>query len=167
MQKAKNVKHLEVKDLQSIAEWGGPERGRPERIEAENNPNSVRTATKKAIEQVHSPEKSLRELLGLKQWGLTYASKTLRFIEPLEHGALDSWIRLSLTPILWDIKDGKNNSMIRGYSKFLAVCKEIQHTANKETNPRGIGPWWIADIGDALFEFARANNSLTEKSAYQ
>ena len=47
------------------------------------------------------------------------------------------------------IYDGNNKSMIKGYFKFLHICRIIQSQV-KEQGPRS-GKWLIADIEMALF----------------
>lgn len=162
--KAKKVGYLDLGDLKMLALWGGDERGRAKHVEGKNTPSAAIYATKSAISHLNNPDVALRKLLCLKQWGLSYASKTLRFIDPLEYGALDSWIRKATESIIGQIRDGDENSMVRGYLRFIDLCKRIQKlaVAQNPRNPETAGVWFIADIEDALYEFARYRNLIND-----
>lgn len=146
---------FEREDLYKIACWGGNQHGVGSGMRKCNSDSKVRNATSDAIRNLSDPECAFRALrTGIKSWGLSYASKTLRFICPQRYGALDSLIRHSLIGVLPRINNGHLNSEIRGYVRFLEFCEELKsHKLPKNPN-RPNGEWYIADIEVALFQFA-------------
>ena len=162
--KTRLVGHLDVEDLVDIARWGGNQRGIAQRMKAQNSELHVRDVTAEAIQNLHNPETALRTLLdGISQWGLTYASKTLRFIRPEDFGALDTVIRRCVGKnLLGRINDGHLNSMINGYGCFLELCKGIQNRVLLGNPYRPGGTWYIADIEVCIFQFGRAGGTIHE-----
>jgi thermostable 8-oxoguanine DNA glycosylase len=152
-QKAKNIGYLELVDLVDIAEWGGNQHAIKKRLQAHNSPEEVKFSIKKAIQQVENPAIALRELLvGINHWGLSYASKTLRFINPQSYAALDQKLRNNIDrSLLPRIYDGHIDSMVKGYLSFLDICQEIRSHATAPA-PRS-NRWFIADIEMGLFQF--------------
>ena len=153
-QKAINMGYLELADLADIAEWGGNQHAIKKRLQTHNSAEEVIFSTKKAIQQMENPAIALRELLvGINHWGLSYASKTLRFINPQSYPALDQKLRNNIDrSLLPRIYDGHIDSMVRGYLIFLGICQEIRShvTASAPRSNR----WFIADIEMGLFQFA-------------
>ena len=152
-QKAKNMGYLELTDLADIAEWGGNQHAIKKRLQAHNSPEEVIFSTKKAIQQMENPAIALRELLlGVNHWGLSYASKTLRFINPQNYPALDQKLRKNIdSSLLPRVYDGHIDSMVRGYLIFLSICQEIRSHVIASA-PRS-NTWFMADIEMGLFQF--------------
>ena len=158
--KARDRGHLELDDLVEIANWGGRQHGIHKRVQRENTCAEVRTRTAKAVDRLDDPAAALESLLEIREWGLTYASKTLRFMCPSNYGALDSVIREAIDPkLLPRIYDGHTSSMVNGYERFLALCIQLR-TQIKERGPREGGVWFVADIEMALFQFVSEGGML-------
>ncbi len=158
--KARDRGRLELDDLVEIANWGGKQHGIHRRVQRENTCAEVRTRTAEAIERLDDPAAALESLLKIKQWGLTYASKTLRFICPSDYGALDSKIREAIDrTLLPRIYDGHTSSMVNGCVRFLALCNQMRARL-KERGPREGGVWFVADVEMALFQFASEGGML-------
>lgn len=152
-QKAMDKGYLEVVDLADIADWGGNQRGIKQRVQRGNSGDQVKQATTEAIRKLDSPSNALRAVLSINQWGLTYASKTLRFVCPRDYPALDQKLRKAINKtLLPTIYDGNINSMVRGYLRFLELCRKIKHQVSVP-GPRSAGEWFIADIEMAVFQF--------------
>lgn len=119
----------------------------------------VQISTKNAISHLNNPVAALDELLsGIKQRGLSYASKTLRFIDPAKYPALDDKIRKNAQSLLPKIYDGHLNSMLNGYQNFPVICQQIQNYVTAPT-PRS-NKWFIADIEMGLFQFVWNGGTL-------
>ena len=164
--KAERYGYFDMDDLSVIADWGGNIRGVKQRLQSNNTPDQVKKQTSEAISHLDNPRRAIGAIIDLKQWGLSYGSKTLTFMNPTNYAILDSWIRKSLEQVLPPIRDGDRNSMIRGYEAYLNVCSDLQRDVSVpffNTQDQ----WRIADIGQALFEFARSGGVLvTNKEPY-
>jgi hypothetical protein len=141
-----------MKDLCDIADWGGNQHGVKQSLQKDNTPSDVREITGKALHNLANPAKAIDAILELNHWGLTYGSKTLMFMNPREHVALDSRIRASLRQVLPPIHDGRA-SQVRGYVAFLAICRTLKSSV-KEPGPGPKGEWLLADIQSAVFQFS-------------
>ena len=150
-------------DLSVIADWGGNVRGVKQRLQSNNTPEQVRIQTSKAIKHIDSPSRAIDAIIDLSQWGLSYGSKTLTFMNPTNYAILDSWIRKSLEQVLPPIRDGDRNSMIRGYEAYVDVCSHLQWDVSVPFS-KTQNQWRIADIGQALFEFARSEGVLVSNN---
>ena len=157
--KAERCGYLDIDDLCAIADWGGNQHGVKQRLQSNNTPEHVRKQTSEAISHLDNPSRAIGAIIELNQWGLSYGSKTLIFMNPTNYAILDSWIRKSLEQVLPPIRDGDRNSMIRGYEAYLKVCSELQQDVSVPF-PMTQSQWRIADIGQALFEFARSDGVL-------
>ncbi|MBI4332217.1 MAG: hypothetical protein HY673_13145 [Chloroflexi bacterium] len=143
-EKAIHVGFLEKNDLARIAEWGGNQHGVKRRMMESNREEVVRDATQKAIHNLADPLKALQSLLPIYGWGLTYSSKTLRFIRPQDYPALDRHLQ---------------NNVTRSYTRLISICREVQETTSAR-GPRPDNRWWIADIEMALFMFIKSGGKL-------
>jgi hypothetical protein len=153
-QKASDKGYIGLADLADIADWGGNQRGIKQRLLRNNSEREVRQATQKAIRHLDNPADALRSMLDIKQWGLTYGSKTLRCISPENYPALDQKLRKAISKaLLPTIYDGNISSMISGYLEFLNICRDIERQV-RAPGPRLGGVWFLADIEMALFQFA-------------
>lgn len=157
--KAARLGHLDLEDLCAIAVWGGNQNGIKQRLCKHNTESEVQAKTADAIRYFGNPALALGSVLDLKHWGLTYGSKTLLFMNPDHHVALDRWIRRGLNKVLPPIRDGDRPSMLRGYVTFLDVCRQIQRDV-KETGPGPLGDWRLADIQQAVFQFSQEHGVM-------
>jgi len=152
-EKATSTGYLELADLADIADWGGNQRGVKQRMVRSNTDDEVRQATAESIQNLNNPEGAIRAVLGIRQWGLTYGSKVLRFVDPENYVALDQKLRAGISKtLLPTIYDGNFASMVHGYLRFLDICAEIQRQLSVP-GPREGDKWFLADIEMALFQF--------------
>ena len=159
--KADELGYFDVRDLCDIADWGGNQHGVKQRMRSRNTPDQVKRATSLAIRQLDDPAGAMRAIVGVKHWGVAYASKTLTFMRPSDYGILDRWIRRALVHVIPRITDGNASSVVKGYVSYLDRCRTLQRNVLAPppvatTN----GQWRIADIGQGLFEFARSGGLL-------
>ncbi len=165
-QKASDEGYLELVDLADIAAWGGNQRAIKQRLLRSNNEGEVRQATLEAIQRLDKPSEAIRVVLRINQWGLTYASKTLRCVCPQNYPALDQKLRKAISKaLLPTIYDGNIDSMIRGYLRFLKICREIERQVTT-LGPRSGGVWFLADIEMALFQFVWDGGRLISSAYY-
>ena len=156
-EKAGQLGYFDMQDLSDIAEWGGNQHGVKQRLRSNNTPDEVRRATSLAIRHLDDPALAMREVARLKHWGVAYGSKTLTFMCPSEYAILDRWIRKALVHVIPEITDGNAGSVVRGYVGYLGCCRALQRrVAAPPPLATTDGRWRIADIGQALFEFARS-----------
>lgn len=159
-QKAIGLGRLGKADLADIADWGGNQHGIRQRLLAGNTEESVGESSSKAISLLSSPADALKAILSINQWGLSYGSKTLRFVCPRNYAALDQKLRGAISKDLLPlIYDGNLASMVRGYLTFLNICRKIGQQVHPP-GPRPGGVWFLADIEMALFQFAWDGNTL-------
>lgn len=157
--KAKQFGFLELDDLLAIAKWGGNQHGVSARLMAKNSESDVRDKTAEAIRYFHKPKFAIGALLDLDGWGLTYASKTLMFMNPDQYGALDSNMRRGLKAVIGRMWDGDRGSLIRGYLRFLDWC-EMLRNATPRPGPGPGGTWRMADAQSAVFQFCDEGGSV-------
>ncbi len=146
--------YLDIEDLCAIADWGGNQHGIKQRLLRHNSASDVQAKTGEAFRYLDKPKWAIGAVLDLQQWGLTYGSKTLMFMNPEEYGALDEWrMRPCLSKVLSRIRNGDRASMVRGYVAFLDICRELQ-SVMEEPSPESKSAWRISDIQSAIFQFA-------------
>ena len=160
--KAERCGHLDIEDLFAIADWGGNQHGVKQRLGSSNTPQKVREKTSEAISYFHKPARAIGAIMDLDQWGLSYGSKTLMFMNPSSYAILDSWIRKSLEQVLPPIYDGNQNSMTTGYVAFLDICSTLQRDAI-DPFPEPQHQWRLADIAQALFQFAQSDGVIVSE----
>ena len=146
-QKARLLGYLEKADLVAVAIWGGNQYNISGRVQRANTDNEVREKTKVAIKNLTNPATAFMSMNSIKQWGLAYASKTLRCICPEKYAALDSkligGINQSYLP--------STNNEAKRYEEFLSFCRQVREKV-PEPGPRN-GEWFLTDIEIALFQF--------------
>ncbi len=162
--KAETLGYFDVQDLCDIADWGGNQHGIKQSMQSHNTPDQIKRATSLAIKQLDDPAGAMWAIASVNHWGVAYGSKTLTFMRPSDYAILDTWIRGALKRVIPRIRDGDANSVMRGYVSYLNCCRELQCNAVAPppvatTN----GQWRIADIGQALFEFARSGGVLAPR----
>ncbi len=168
--KAKRLGHLELEDLQDIADWGGNQHNVRKNLTEGNKPSDVRKRTGEAILCFDDPRRAILAVTRLHGWNLTYGSKTLMFMNPWKYVALDSHIREGLQPYFSNIGIGQYSAPGIAYPAFLAICRDLQCKVNTPVPdpgpaypnypPNPNGPWLLADIQQAIFEFARDGNCI-------
>jgi len=152
--KATKVGYLNLSDLVEIAKWGGNQYNRAGRVGRENTEEEVIAKTKDAIRNLNDPRIALKALLDINQWGLTYASKTLRAILPQNYVALDN---LLLQNVSQRYLSRKN--VYELYIQFLQLCGQIRDSVSVD-GPREDMSWFLADVEMALFQFVWDGNKI-------
>ncbi|MCU9528074.1 hypothetical protein [Pseudomonas mosselii] len=120
---------------------------------------------RQVIASIDDPGEAIRAALQIPGFGLTYASKLLRFLRPEIHASLDRRIRLAMhkSGMLPKIHDSYDGSMIDGYVAFQAMCMDLcaQLKTGGIQRPKCTlcpGPeptgWRVADVEMALFAWA-------------
>ena len=151
-----------------MIQWGGSQNGILQKFDEGLGQVCLDPLLRRVIEALDQPEAAIRAALDIPGFGLTYASKLLRFLDPVRHAALDSQICKALprvVPGFPRITQGNKESMVAGYVKFLGVLEELRTAALQakikrppcklDKPPRGNGFWRVADIEMALY--ARVN----------
>ncbi len=145
--KAAEAGYLNLSDLVEIAKWGGNQYNRAGKVGRENTEEQVITKTKDAIQNLNDPRIALKALLNIKQWGLTYASKTLRAILPQNYAALDDRLLQNISR-----RYLSETNVYELYVQFLRLCGQIRDNVSVG-GPRKDMSWFLADIEMALFQF--------------
>ena len=154
---ANQLGYFDMRDLSDVADWGGNQHGVKQRMQLHNTPDEVKAATSQAIRHLDDPDRAMREVARVKHWGVAYGSKTLTFMRPQDYAILDRWIRRALVHVIPEITDGRVGSVARGYVAYLDCCRALQlKVAARPPVATAKGQWRIADIGQAIFEFARS-----------
>lgn len=114
--------------LSEMIEWGGSQNGVLQKFNDGCGEVSLFTVIQEVVNNLSDPSRAISYALGLPGFGLTYASKLLRFMRPEMYGALDSKIRKALTneERLPRVFDGVHNSMMSGYVAFVGLLQEIK-----------------------------------------
>jgi hypothetical protein len=153
--------------LREMIQWGGSQNGVLQKFDENLGGICLDSALWRVIEAMDRPEDAIRAALEIPAFGLTYASKLLRFLDPVRYAALDSQIRgllLEREPGFPTIFDGNTKSMVAGYVAFLEVLERIRHEAQKAKVVRPecklaaaqgeTQGWRNADIEMALFAWS-------------
>jgi peptidase E len=145
-QKALILGYLEKADLVAIAKWGGNQYNRAGKVQRENTDDEVRKKTKEAIKNLGNPASAFMKMQSIRQWGLSYATKTLRCISPQNYVALDNKLHQGINRCYFP-----SNNEVKRYIEFLNFCQQIRQKVSVP-GPRE-GEWFLADIEIALFQF--------------
>jgi len=150
--------------LREMIQWGGSQNGVLQKFDENLGGICLDLALWKVIEALDRPKEAIAAALDIPAFGLTYASKLLRFLDPVRYAALDSQIRgllLEREPGFPTIFDGNTKSMVAGYVAFLEVLERTRHEAQKAkvvrpecklaAAPGETQGWRNADIEMALF----------------
>jgi hypothetical protein len=155
--------------IKEMIQWGGSQNGVLQKFEDQAGAVNIQLVLADVIGKLGEPAAALESALSLPGLGLTYASKLLRFLDPIRYGALDGRIReASKLPALGValplIYDGNVRSMVKGYVAFLGILQGIRAQLAERgiTRPacalgdEGDGGWRAADVEMALFQLAAA-----------
>ena len=145
--KAAEAGYISLSDLVEIARWGGNQYNRAGKVWRENTEEEVIAKTRHAVRNLDNPRIALEALLKIKQWGLTYASKTLRAISPQNYAALDSLLGKHIDECYLS-----ETNVYELYVQFLRLCDQIRDDVSAG-GPRKDMSWFLADVEMALFQF--------------
>jgi hypothetical protein len=141
--------------------WGGNQRGILNRfLTGFQSVDEYNRLMRELVIVLDYPEQACKVSLSIPGFGLTYASKLLRFCAPSNYGALDSRIRKTLKDIP-SIRDGNFPSMQNGYLTFLNLIHELQSALGEQgiKRPRygkreSSTHWRSSEVEMALFAWA-------------
>jgi hypothetical protein len=154
--------------IEEMMHWGGTQSRSLQRLRDGLGEFHLQPALQAVIGHLDEPARAIESALKIPGFGLTYASKLLRFLDPDRFGALDSRIRAALyadaPAVLPVIHDSNPASMARGYIAFtthLATLKAAfiaegieRPTCALPKDANGTTHWRAADIEMALFSWA-------------
>lgn len=146
-EKARIVGYLDIADLVAITHVLGNPYNIRGRVQQANSESEVRDKTRQAILNLADPAAALTHILGIRQWGRAYASKTLSCICPRDYAALDSKVLQGVDSIYISARNE-----VERYVEFLEFCKAIRQMVTV-SGPRDKGEWYIADVEVAFFQF--------------
>jgi hypothetical protein len=149
--------------VQEMIDWGGSQNGVLQKFQNGIGEVNLYEIIQKTITVIDTPEKAIGIALTIPGFGLTYASKLLRFLDPTRYGALDRIIREKLLEIdlLAKIDLNKKYSKIEGYLMFLEILENLStklqsgNIKKPMCNLSSDGFWRIADIEMALFVWSK------------
>ncbi|WEE75756.1 hypothetical protein LZ683_16490 [Comamonas testosteroni] len=154
--------------IEEMMHWGGTQGRSLQRLRDGLGEFHLQPALQTAIKHLDEPARAIESALQIPGFGLTYASKLLRFLDPDRYGALDSRIRAALhanaPAVLPVILDSHPASMVKGYVAFTTylttlkaalTAKGIERpTCALPKSASGTTDWRAADIEMALFSWA-------------
>lgn len=154
--------------IEDMLHWGGTQSRSLQRLRDGLGEFHLQSALQDVITHLDDPARAIGSALLIPGFGLTYASKLLRFLDPERYGALDSRIRGALEAnapgTLPAIHDSQSASMIKGFVAFtthLATLKAAlaedgiaRPTCGLPVATGGPSYWRAADIEMALFAWA-------------
>ncbi|MDL2189370.1 hypothetical protein P5706_34950 [Pseudomonas sp. ChxA] len=151
--------------LREILAWGAGKNDPGMKFEAGLGNVSLIVILQQVVASLEQPLAAIDAALKIPGFGLTYASKLLRFFDPGRYGSLDRRIRLALlkADLLPKIHDSYKSSMIEGYVKFQTLCESLvfeleskgicRPECNLPSAASATG-WRIADVEMVLFTWA-------------
>lgn len=158
--------------IREILAWGAGSNDPSMKFEAGLGSVALIEILRQVVASLEDPREAIRAALRIPGFGLTYASKLLRFLKPEIHASLDSRIRQALQQkdLLPNIHQ-YDSSRIDGYVAFQALCAELCYQLETEGVQRpqcALAPgstqagWRVADVEMALFAWA---DKIPRKSA--
>lgn len=159
--------------VREILAWGAGSNDPTMKFEAGLGNVALIEILREVVESLDDPRQAIRAALCIPGFGLTYASKLLRFLRPATHASLDRRIRLAMLQagLLPKIHDSYDGSMIDGYVAFQALCADfcaeletagVQRPGCKLVTGSAPTGWRVADVEMALFAWA---DKIPRKSA--
>lgn len=151
--------------IREILAWGAGKNDPRMKFEAGLGNVSLIAIIQQVVAHIDQPRAAIEAALQIPGFGLTYASKLLRFFQPNQHGSLDGRIRAALlkAEILPKIHDCSASSVIDGYIRFHTLCESLVSQLESQGIRRpecSLHPaasatgWRIADVEMALFAWA-------------
>ena len=142
--------HEIVTFVKRVCSWGGYA-GVAGRIQKHNLPGSLVKAFRMAhaANQRDAIVEAMNALLELSGFGVSFASKHLKFLDPARHVVLDSIISTRL---------GYPRD-VDGYCRFLVDCRMISRMlddARISPSHEAGAPWRVADVESAIFQKLRS-----------
>ncbi|MCK4486289.1 MAG: hypothetical protein KAU38_05920, partial [Desulfobacterales bacterium] len=117
---------LDIRLVIEMILWGGNQHGILDRfLRGLRNIHDYQRLIAHVVDNLDDPRRAFDAALAFLGFGLTYASKLLRFCRPSTYGALDSRIRNTFGEIP-PIDDTDPQSMWNGYFAFLNLIHERQ-----------------------------------------
>jgi hypothetical protein len=162
------LEHNAIPPLSLVTEmilWAGNQQNVLGKFSRSLREDDYGSLIREVITKLDNPRLALESALAIKGFGLTYASKLLRFCRPSMYGALDSRIRKALGSGLRRIYDGNPHSMCMGYEEYLGRIHEYQRELTEFGVVRpGYGSrgasvhWRAAEVEMALFGWASSQS---------
>ncbi len=151
--------------LREILAWGAGKNDPRMKFEAGLGNVALIEIIQQVVAHIDQPRAAIEASLQIPGFGLTYASKLLRFFDPARHGSLDGRIRAALlkAEMLPKIHDSYASSMIDGYVRFHGLCENlisalesqgIDRPACSMPSAASATGWRIADVEMALFAWS-------------
>jgi len=154
--------------IEEMLHWGGTQSRSLQRLRDGLGEFHLQPTLQAVIEHLDDPARAIETALKIPGFGLTYASKLMRFLDPDRYGALDNRIRAAVEAtapgVLPVIRDSQPASMIKGYAAFTAYLATLKAALAADGIERPAcelpaalsGPmyWRAADIEMALFSWA-------------
>lgn len=157
--------------LKDIIQWGGSQNGCLQKFEDGVGRICLAGELAKVVKALPHPKEAISAAMEISGLGLTYGSKLLRFLDPVNYGALDARLRSAMNAAkqrehrleqMPTISDNRG-SAIRGYEWFCGFARQLQNDledrgikrpnctlAHNATRTR----WRAADVEMALFRWA-------------
>jgi hypothetical protein len=156
-------KDLPVKEtflfVRAVNAWGGLRGANPAKIWEKNKDENFakfQENLKTAMDLMRSgePKEAIQVITSHDGVGISFGSKYLRFLCPMQAAVLDQKIR--------DRTDFREKP--EDYEKFIGICEKIRFVVEGRQLPRlGIARWRLADVEAAIF-MAIDKNPLTEET---
>lgn len=151
--------------IEEMIQWGGDQNGVSRKFSDGLEGCNLIASIQEVIKYLPNTRDSITSALKIPGFGLTYASKMLRFFDPENFGALDGKIRRALKEYIDipAISDSSKSSMKKGYVWYIQYLQNLQQQLDAQqilrpecALPRRQSPsgWRIADIEMALFTWA-------------
>lgn len=154
--------------IEDMLHWGGTQSGSLQRLRDGLGEFHLQSALQDVITHLDDPARAIKLALQIPGFGLTYASKLLRFLDPERYGALDKRIRGALEAngpgTLAAIHDSQPTSMIKRFVAFTTHLATLKAALAEDGISRpacglpvatgGPSHWRAADIEIALFAWA-------------
>jgi len=156
--------------VREILSWGAGKNDPSMKFEAGLGNIALIALIQDVVTHIEVPRLAITAALKIPGFGLTYASKLLRFLRPDIYASLDSRIRASLLKanLLPKIHDSYDNSMIEGYVSFVSLCTDLCHQLEQQGIHRPAcdlpvsalqTAWRVADLEMALFAWSARSAS--------
>lgn len=151
--------------VREILSWGAGKNDPRMKFEAGLGNVALIEIIRQVVAEVENPRQAISAALQIPGFGLTYASKLLRFLRPEIHASLDGRIRGAMLKagLLPKIHDSYAGSMVDGYVAFQAFCValctqleegRIERPGCTLISGRTRSAWRVADVEMALFAWA-------------